>query len=242
MPLLAPNVGLDAVPYVYAVRDEVLGIQAHTSYYFSGRYPMTSIRVGGTQYALRRAVEGGVYPVGDGQHEFVVDALAPHIVGRGDTADAAVGDWRNKVHAAVQHLLAVRPFEMSESDIERWRAVESIIDISHYRRTAPIRMRQLGSVDYGMRSFPTAVRWADGRRDVVDLGSMPAGFAGLRPGQWIEAICERDPLTGLLLRITDIQPVSEVRLMSVEQQDGFLKSLPTGESLPESDLDWTQLD
>ena len=242
MPMLAPDLGPDAVTCVYAVRDELLGQPARPPYYFSGGYPLTSIRVGGTEYELRRAIQGRLYPSDNGHYEFVVDALAAYIVGRGDTADSAADDWRNKLHAAVQQLLAARPFEMSNSDVARWRALESVIDMAQYRRTTPVRMRQLGRVEYLRHPFPKAIHWTGTGRERIALETMPPEFAGFKPGQWIEAICERDPLTGRLLRVTHVEPIPALRFMSREQQDEFLQSLPRGDSLPESDLDWTRLE
>lgn len=242
MAMLAADVGQDVIPYVHAIRDELLGQRQGLPPSFSGGYPLRMIRVGGAEYRLRRLVVGRLYPTSDGAFEFLVDDLAPHIVGRAMTPQAAIDDWRNRVHAAFQQLLAMRPFEMDLSDEHRWRALESIIDTAQFRRSSPVRMRQLGRVDYMRYSYPRAIRWAGAACEQVSLDVMPAEFPSFRHGQWIEGICERDPLTGRLLRVTHIERIPEIRMMSAEQQDKYWDTLPTGDSLPESDLDWTRSD
>lgn len=249
MAILAPDVGHDVVPYVYAVRDDLLREHTPPSY-FSGRYPMHGFHVGPSEYRFRRPMTGRVFRVGAGTFEFAVDALAPHVVGRAAKPKDAFEDWRNQVHALFQQLLAMRPFEMEPVDRARWRALESVIDSAQFRRTMPVRMRQLGRVEYMKRSYPCAVHWAGGSlggqtyggRERVSFEVMPPEFPSFKPGQWIEAISERDPLTGQLIRVTHVERIPDVRIMTREQQDEYWQSLPTSESLPESDLDWTRSD
>lgn len=238
MAMLAPNLGQDVVSYVYAVQDDLLERGSTPASFFSGRYPITSFRVGTTEYQLRQSTTGRVYPARAGTFEFVVDALAPYVVGRADTPKAAIEDWRNHVHALFQQLLAKRPFEMDADDRARWRALEAMIDSAQFRRSTPIRMRQLGRVEYRHGQFPCAIHWAGGGRERVSLDVMPPEFPSLKPGQWIEAICERDPLTRRLVRVTHVERIPEVRMMSSQQQNQYWDNLPTSHSLPESDLDW----
>lgn len=240
--MLAPNVGNDVVPYVYAVMSDLLEQRRTAASYFSGRYPLRNFRVGSTEYQLRRPMTGRVYPAGPGRFEFVVDALMPHVIGRANTPQAAAEDWRNQVHAMFQQLLAMRPFEMEATDRAKWRSLESAIDSAQLRRSTPVRMRQLGRVLYLKRPYPCAIHWAGGGRDQVSFELMPPEFPSFKPGQWIEAICERDPLTGRLLRIPHVERIPEIRMMTCHQQNQYWDSLPVSESLPESDLDWTRCD
>jgi hypothetical protein len=242
MAILAPDVGHDVVPYVYAVRDDLLQRGRAPASYFSGRYPMRSFRVGTTEYRFRRPMTGRVYPAGAGVLEFAVDALAPYVVGRAATPQEALDDWRNQVHALFQQLLAMRPFEMEPRDRARWRALDSVIDSAQFRRSTPVRMRQLGRVEYLKRPYPCAVHWAGGGRERVSFELMPPEFPSFKPGQWIEAICERDPLTTRLMRVSHVERIPEVRMMSCTQQDQYWENLTTSDSLPESDLDWTSSD
>jgi hypothetical protein len=237
--LVAPDMGQDVVPYVYRVRDDLLEAAAPRSY-FSGEHPIRRLRIGTTEYRLRRPMTGRAYPATGSAVEFIVEDLAPHIVGMGMTASAAFEDWRLKVHAHFQQLLALRPFEMSAHDREVWRALNSVIDSAQFRRSIPVRMRELGRVSYKRLWYPCSIRWASGGADDVSFDVVPPEFPSLRAGQWIEAICERDPLTGRLLRVTHMERVPEVRMMSRTQQDDYWESLPTSESLAESDVDWTR--
>lgn len=240
MPMLAPDMGREVAMYVYAVRDELLRQQLPDA--FSGGYPLRSIRVGEAEYPLRFPVVGRVYPTEKGTFEFVVDAVAPFVIGCGQSAEEALDDWSMKVHALFQRLLATRPFETDAADRVRWGALESLIDVAQYRRTTPISMRQVGRIAYQGYPFPRAVKWIDGTSDRIDLARVPAVLAGLKPGQWVEAVCDRDPLSGRLVRIESAQPISPIRPMSEREQAEFMQSLPKGESLPESELDWTTLE
>ncbi len=242
MPILAPDVGQDMIPYVYAIQDDLLVAQTAPHLFNSGTYPMKTIQVAGTVYKLRRPLQGRAYLSPRGEYEFVVDALAPHVAGKGASVSEAIDDWRMLVHASIQQMLAMRPFEMSIEDARRWRAFESVIDTSELRRTTPIRMRQLGRVEYLHTQYPQAIHWMGGGRERVSLDAMPSEFPSYKPGQWIEAICERDPLTSRLLRVAHIERIPQVRMMSRDQQDQYWASLPTSTPLPESDLDWTRTD
>lgn len=202
---------------------------------------LNSIKMGDAEYRLRQQpMLGHVDPAMDGGYEFIVDAFAPHAVGRGKTDDEAVEDWKRTVHAEFQRMFSMRPFEMDVADQARWRAMEAMIDIAEYRRTTPIRMRQIGRVEYLRDRYPRAIRWIEGRRERINLESMPPEFSGYRLGQWIEAICERDPLTHRLLRISYVARIPEIRSMTPDEQADFLDTLPTSSDLPESDLDWTK--
>jgi hypothetical protein len=241
MAMLAADVGQEMISYVYAIHDDLLAPRARAPF-FSGGYPMKTMRVGGTEYQFRRTLYGRVYPIASGEFEFVVDELAPHVVGRASSAPDAINDWCVQVHAALQQMLAMRPFEMTTEDRARWQAFESVIDTAQLRRSTPIRMRQLGCVEYMHYPYPRAVHWVGGGRERVSLEAMPPEFPAYRPGQWIEAICERDPLTSHLLRVTHVERIPDVRLMSRGQQDQYWEALPTSTLLPESDLDWTRAD
>lgn len=242
MAILATDVGHDTIPYVYAIKDDLLTTRMESRGFFSGEYPIKTFRVGGTEYKLRGTLRGRVYMSMTGGYEFVVNALAPYATGKGTSAPEAIDDWQSQVHAFIQQMLATRPFEMSAEDASRWRVFESVIDTSELRRTTPLRMRQLGRVEYLRTQYPQAILWMGGSRERVSLEKMPAEFPSYKVGQWIEAICERDPLTSRLLRVTHIERIPEVRMMSRDQQDQYWESLPTSTSLPESDFDWTRTD
>jgi hypothetical protein len=240
MALLAPDMGSAPMQYAYAVKDDLLDRACPAAAVPSGNYPMEDLRIGVTKYRFRRLVVGRAYPISPGRFEFVVDTLAPHVIGHGDTPRLALQDWSEQVHVLYQQLLAMRPFEMGDRDHARWRALESLIDSADFRRLTPVRMRQLGHVKYSGRQYPFAICWADGKQERVTFDMMPSEFPSFRPGQWIEAICERDPVTGQLITVTHVERIAELRMMSPEQQEQYWESLPTSDSLPESDVDWTR--
>ena len=78
----------------------------------SFRSVVKSIKIApGVAYPLRRECSAYFIPV---KGEFIVEGFA--LVGRGNSSDEAEHDWKLKVHEAFQHLLAMRPFEMSDKD------------------------------------------------------------------------------------------------------------------------------
>ncbi len=240
MAVLAPNLGQDVIPYVHAIADDLLGRGSATDSFFSGDYPIHAIQISGIQYTLRRTLMGRLSPTGDGRFQFTVESLAPDIAGEGPSASEAIIRWKSLIHSLVQRLLATRPFERDANEHNRWRTFESAIDMSALRRSTPTRMRQLGRVEFLKDSYPRAIRWIGGNRDHVSLDQMPAEFASYKPGQWVEAFCERDPVVGRLLRVTYIERIPAVRMMSFNEQQQYWDSLPTDDALPESELDWTE--
>ena|GEM_PF-3266563 len=210
---------------------------AGPSSFFSCERLVEQIQVGATEYVLRSPTLGRFYPLDSGRFEFVVDGFGDHFVGRGDTRHAADQGWRDTVHACFQRLLSTRPFEMNDEDRILWNILEERIDVAKYRRTTPMTLRQVGRARYVRRAIPTRIDWANQRKDYVSLESMPAAFAALKPNQWFEAVVERDPLTGRLLKVLSVRSISTLRLMTMDQQRSYLQSLPKGEELshPESD-------
>ena len=241
MALLAPIPELCPPAFVFAAdRDGQRG-SAFDAWNSSGYRDVDEMKIGETVYRPRNRATAHCYPVSRGNFECLV-LETPGIVGSGDDQDAAYADWRNRVHAAFQRLIAMRPFEFTEPDRRQWRVLESFIDVDHYRRSAPIRVRQFGAVEYGGYQFPRSIKWVDGPRDYVTLERAPAEFAGIKPGQWIEAICDHSPLDGRLIRVVHVASVASIRRMTAEQQQEFFASLPSADELPDSDLDWTKLD
>ena len=206
--------------------------------YFSGEYPMDEIVVGRTRYKFRNIVRGCLYPTDVGDFEFVLDSLASYVVGRGQSREDAERDWREQVHTLFQRLLKMRPWEMSADEAACWRSLNTLIDVAEYRRTTPIAMRQLGRIRYLTAARPQRIDWAAGGIDHLAFDEAPPEIAGYRAGQWIEAVVDRDPVSGKLLRIHSVEPIPEIRPMGTDEQSRYLEGLPTFR-LPESDVDWT---
>jgi hypothetical protein len=159
-------------------------------------------------------------------------------VGTGVTPLQALQDWKERVHADFQALYAKRPFEMTAEEVERWASLNGIVDVLEYRQTTPLQVREIGCVHWDRRPFPSSIAWIHGRLDRISLEDSPSDLAGYRPGQWVDAIVERDPLTSRLLRITHVQRIPTIR---PESESGIEKAwdrMATAK-LPDSDADWS---
>lgn len=211
---------------------------AQRAFFGSGDESVSDLRVGNTSYPLRRPLHGKYYSACGDPYEFTAEELGACFIGRGDNAADARKNWRDAVHQAFQSLIRKRPFEMDEEDRARWRILQSVIDVPKYRRTTPMTMRQIGRIQRA-RPTPTRVAWANGAKENVALDQAPGVFASLKPSQWFEAVVKRDSRTGRLREIVHLWPIRTVRLMSPQEQDEFWESLPTAESLPDSNVDWT---
>jgi hypothetical protein len=239
MPLMVEDVG-QHWDHAWAVQRDLLERPAAVAWASVGKLPITELPAGGTgQYPLRRGLLGEFYPADQGL-EFVVDEL-PGVVGHGLSHEDTLQDWRDQVHVSVQQLLDKRPFELDANERERLSRIESVIDLAAYQRTTPLSVRQIGWVLFLRSSRPQAIRWLNGTMDRVPLDKAPGLFAGLRPYQWIDAVTQRDPVTGQLLRIAYLQPIKAPRQLTQAEQSEFVRELPHAVA-PESDLDWTSLD
>lgn len=193
--------------------------------------PLNDLKIGGVRYPFKTTLQARVLPTQDEEIEYQVEGFGTTFVGRGKTYECARLDWEEQVHTAFQHLRSTRPFEMNDEDQIRWHILETAIDVPQYVRTTPTQVRQVGRANYKKTDRPKRINWADGSGTDVALGDMPAAFAALKPNQWFEAHLERDPLTGELLRVLSIEPIPTLHLMTTEQQQKFLNSLPTDNSL-----------
>lgn len=203
------------------------------------RRTVRQVQVGESLYLLRRHIEGQFLPDGQAGWEFHAEELAPQLVGKGETQEAALEDWQKQVHVTFQRLYRKVAFEMSDPERALWAAVEQAIDLEGYEARTPLVLRQIGQLVQVYPS-PYKVRWTDNRAEIVDLSAMPGDFAGFPQGQWFEAITERDRRTGRLLRVRHVQPTGPLRRLSGQELDDLWNKLPTTASLPRSDRDWTR--
>ncbi len=164
---------------------------------------MDQLTVGATTYRLLKKIsfthwwDAGQWAVR------TVERRLPYI-GKGETLHQADDEWHKTFHADFQRLYAMRPFEMASDESNRWSTLVSLIDVAYYRDTTPVSFREMGRISWGRRSYPTSIRWIDGRKDGIPLDSVPE-IASCKPGQWIEAVVEREPATGGLIRITHVE-------------------------------------
>ncbi len=204
-----------------------------------GSVHLSQVQVGETTYPLRRPVRSVSVPNGRGGWEFWVDGFSPRFVGRGACAEAAYRDWRDQVHEAFQALYRMRPFEMGPDERQAWDVLEGLIDVIGYQNDMPVLVRQLGQITQA-RPLPRQITWVDGTKETdIDLGRMPDEFAGYKPGQWFEAIVERDPRTWRLRRVRFVQRTPSIPSLSGTALEPYWTALPSADSLPGSKRDWT---
>jgi hypothetical protein len=171
----------------------------------------------------------------DGQ--FLVLEFFPNFVGVGRNMNDAFLDWRNQVHCQFQELYAKRPFKMTESEKATWQLLESQIDVTAYRMTTPLTVRQIGKVAARVRPLPELIEWENGRLEKVRLDQMPGEFAAYKPGQPFEAIVARDPVDFRLLKVTHIHRIKPFPWMSADEFNDLIRSVPTASSLPDTNWD-----
>lgn len=239
--LYVPEAALHSPGFVYMVSqlDAANGwSQPAPGFIPGGTIPVSEIQVGETTYRLRRPAPGEFISTRGGFWEFWVEGFSPAFIGQGRAAEEAYDNWRDQVHESFQDLYRKRPFEMTEEERGKWDALEDRIDIVGYRNEAPVLVRQLGQLTQA-RPFPRRITWIDGTTDLVRLEAMPGEFAGYKPGQWFEAIVERDPLTWSLRKVRYVRRTLSLRGMSSAELSQYWSSLPTTQTLPESTRDWT---
>jgi hypothetical protein len=241
--LYAPQCVPAPAGYAYAVSqpaDLNVGRRTGAGFVPGGTVPLSHLQVGETDYRLRRPVQGTFVLAGGVSWEFWVEGFSPLFIGQGPHAEAAYLDWRDQVHVAFQDLYRKRPFEMTQEEREKWTILEDLIDVVGYRNETPVLVRQLGQVTQG-RPWPRQITWVDGAKEHdLDLALMPDEFASYKPGQWFEAIVERDPLTWRMLRVRFVQRTPTINPLSGAELERYWASLPTTASLPKSKRDWTR--
>jgi hypothetical protein len=204
-----------------------------------GTIPLSQIQIGEAIYHLRSPVQGEFVPDRGGTWEFWAEGFSPMFVGRGPQTDSAFQDWRDQVHECFQELYRKRPFEMMADERARWKVLEDLIDVAAYQNETPILVRQIGQVTKA-RPLPRQITWADGTKESnINLDQMPDEFAAYKPGQWFEAIVERDPLTRRIRRVRYVKRVPSLRKLSGTVLNEYWSSLPGTTTLPASSRDWT---
>jgi len=180
------------------------------------------IVVGATRYPMRRPLVGTYFRA---LRELTVEGLSPLFIGEGDSAEAAKEDFCLKVHAAVQELIHKRPFEMTEHDKLIWNMLNEFIDVTVYRNTTPIVVRQFGKI-MRTRPFPVQVAREDGRTETVTVKDVDDDdYVTYRAGQPFEAIVHRDPLTSRLMRVVHINRRSEPQRLDSGEEKQLLDEI-----------------
>ncbi len=197
-----------------------------------------TIRIGDTEYRLRRPSSANATPNEDRTWEFHVETFEPQFVGRGNSIAEAKSDFYLLIHSTFQSLVRLRPFRMTEEQISKWNILETAIDVEEYWRTVPVTLRELGIVSSSQRGS-RQVLWLDGKlTEEINVDQVPAEFFSFAENQWFEAIVEREPGSHKLRRLIYVQQVDPVRQLTEDERRKWFDSLPGSDSLPKSDLTW----
>jgi hypothetical protein len=129
-------------------------------------------------------------------------------VGQGDTPTQAFEDLSVQIHTAFQTLVRKRPFEMDEDERSRWVRLTGIIDLLYYRTTTPVTTYEIGQVHRDMIARPHRIEWITGKSYVIEPHRVPGDLMGCPPGQWIEAVVRRDPMSHSVIQIESIRKIS----------------------------------
>jgi hypothetical protein len=190
--------------------------------------------VGGVSYPLRRMFVGRYYRF---LEQLIVDGVSPLIVGRGTSENKAKEDFCLQIHGAIQDLLGKRPFELSNQDTQLLSIIDKFIDVTVFRNTQPIQVRQYGKVTRA-RPYPEEIEWENGTRDFVPVNVvLTPEYVTYKPGQPVEALVERDPMTFRLRRIVHINKCKASRIRSKTEENEFMLSIGSS-STAKADPDW----
>ncbi|MEX0702016.1 MAG: hypothetical protein WD069_07965 [Planctomycetales bacterium] len=216
-----------------------LCVDAHRHLEQAGK--LTHLDVGKAQYALRGPRAIHVDPVADHEWTYTVEGFSPRFVGRGESIDASRKDFGVMVHKAFQMLVGLRPFRMTPEQHSDWRILEDAIDVDAYRASVPLTIIEVGVVT-AAGSDGCTVKWIDGdREEHVRFEEAPPEFAALSSGQWIEALVERQAIDYSLNAIRFVRNTEALEVMDAEECDRWIRTLPSDDSLPRSEIEWTTL-
>jgi len=190
----------------------------------------TKLSVGQTYYKLIKPILVNWIPMDQVWVCYIMELN--NYIGNGNTIDQAFEELKLAIHTDFQRLDKKRPFEMDEEESNKWTQLTSVIDLLHYKMTTPIVTREIGEVSFWKISRPYSIKWISGQTYIIDPYKVPAELMSCRPGQWIEAVLKRDPITNREIEIESITKIS-FRI----PQPSEVKALT--ESLPKADLEST---
>jgi len=188
--------------------------------------PLSDLAVGRTSYKFIGRVLANWIPLDKGWVCYIRELTS--YAGKSDTIEQAFEELKLAIHTAFQRLERKRPFEMDEAERANWLQLTSVIDLLHYKMTTPVETRELGEVSFEMISRPCSIRWISGLKYIIDPYRVPAELMSCRPGQWIEAIVKRDPITHRETEIESIRKIS-FRIPQESEVKTFWQTLPKAE-------------
>jgi hypothetical protein len=196
-------------------------------------WPLQEFSVGSTAYVFLRPMQRHYIPSEDGWVSYIREL--PKYLGKGQTAEEAFDDLKISIHVDFQRLHRMRPFEMSDEETTKWSNLASVIDVLEYKITTPVTVREIGQVSFGKIARPQRVKWIRGENYLIDPTKVPAELMGCRPGQWIEAIVKRHPVSHTILKIESINKI-RFRIPRDSEIGTMWQSMPEADLTPD---DWT---
>ncbi len=204
----------------------------------SGGEFLKDIRFGGTSYKCPSGMRL-YYQFSELRWQCWARELGAICVGEGETIKDAREDWLKRFHAEFQRLYSMRPFEMTAEDADTWQSILNTVDVVEYRLHLPLSLSEIGCVRYRKMPYPSQIYWIDGRREKFSLNQVPGELAGCKPGQWIEAIVEREPQSGMLRKIVHVQRIPSPVPENAASIRAAWEKMPTAE-LEDVDWDWPE--
>jgi hypothetical protein len=190
---------------------------------------IVEVIVGQARYRFKTP-HAGVFDLWEGVYHVGGLPYQGHGAGRASARKA----WNECFHVRFQELYAKRPFEQTPEEKAEWEMLMSVVDVYDYTNATPMRRRSLGMIV--SKRDRMKIRWANGRSVALDYGSIPPDTAGFPPGRWVEAIIEEDPITGRILRLSEVTPVAAPRAAGSKALEGFIDSLPGSAALPSTEI------
>ena len=188
--------------------------------------PLIDLSVGRTYYRFIERVIVNKFPVGKGWVCYITELSS--YVGNGDTIKTAEEELKIAIHTDFQRLERKRLFEMDEEERIKWTQLTSVIDLLDYKMTTPIVTREIGEVSFEKISRPCSIKWIIGQTYFIDPYKVPAELMSCLPGQWVEAIVKRDPITHREIEIESITKI-HFRIPQESEVKAFWEGLPKAE-------------
>jgi hypothetical protein len=175
----------------------------------SNFYPLREIKIGDTKYMLLSSIDTQVYfdPT-EKKWECRNYSGKINYIGISDTSrEDAIENFKLQLHVRFQQLYSKRPFEMTEKEYDEWIKLANTIDLLHYKTTTPLETREIGCVSYKNFPYPYRIKWLTDENYIIDPSKVPGELMSYRPGQWIEAVVKRHPVSYKVLIISSVKKI-----------------------------------
>jgi len=179
----------------------------------------TEVQIGKTVYPLRSALHEYA-----GVDTYWLEGFWPFVVGTGKTVESAKDNFQFQLHSLFQDLQSTPDFDRTEQKQKTWDLLSTLIDVTKYDQLRFLTAPELGRVFKDCPPRSRMIKWATGRREIIDIADAHPDFGKIALGKWFEAIVKREYLTGTFLEIEHITPVANPQFTAEERQQ-FWSSL-----------------